>query len=348
MSFRQRNRFFENLVYVDQQEIWFRRLCEIEEALDEDLNPLGLSDNLQQNIPVVLGDRRIFREDLRRSFDPAEGIHHLMSQSARQFPEDDDLFRPLHPERVLLEGRRHLIKRRCHLHIFVFQPLDPIIQIASLQLFRRSDEDIDRPRKTPEKKDRQAEDREGDDDEDQVNDVLCMCDVLKCNLCPLAQSPVCHRGEVIRFRGQLHAHPVGNVLFRFHPVLVRPHGKNSAQSTLILFDLIFQMVESRQNRFGMMTAEAAAQRSIHCLHVRHDRIKALSVPGIFEIEVGLCPLEFYQKVFAKDLDPVEPEEIIYFARGLFDGHGNVDPAQKEKEGKDAQGDDDFLFHHSFA
>jgi hypothetical protein len=59
------------------------------------------------------------------------------------------------------------------------------------------------------------------------------------------------------------------------------------------------------------------------------------MPGAFEVEVGLCTLEFCQKVFPEDLDPVELEEIIHFVRGLLNGHGNIDPTQKKEQGKGA-------------
>jgi hypothetical protein len=76
----------------------------------------------------------------------------------------------------------------------------------------------------------------------------------------------------------------------------------------------------------MMTAETAAQRSIYGPDVRHDRINALRMPGVLEVEIGLRPLEFYQKLFPEDLNSVKPEEIIHFPRGLLYGYGNIDPA----------------------
>jgi hypothetical protein len=83
-----------------------------------------------------------------------------------------------------------------------------------------------------------------------------------------------------------------------------------------------------------MTAEAASQRSIHGLHVRHDRINALGMPGVLEVEVGLCPLESDQKLFAEDLDPVKPEKTVHILCGLVDGHGNVGSTQQKDQGKD--------------
>ncbi len=82
-----------------------------------------------------------------------------------------------------------------------------------------------------------------------------------------------------------------------------------------------------------MTHETGIDHAVHAPHILDNDIDVPRKVGVLHIEVGLHPLDLYQKMFPQYLNLMEFYELVEFRRGLFDSDNYVYASNEEKSGQ---------------